>query len=182
MKTNTATIEESRFIPTEPKGATCQNCGETANLHIGVALTCPEPEIDETTKRIAALAKFLECDVDDISEASYGDNNFDAEGGEYMVLTDDEADDRAKEYIKDSLWAFNASFLSDFTGLPIVVFEALQPQCESANDAIEQIIEQGDGLDDFVEQAISADGRGHFMSSYDGEENEEGEYFIYRTN
>ena len=30
----------------------------------------------------------------------------------YMVLTDEEADEKVKEYIKDSVWAFNSSFLS----------------------------------------------------------------------
>lgn len=54
------------------------------------------PEIDEQdadlAARIAALAAHLECDVNDISEDSYGENTFDAEGGEYLVLTDSEAD------------------------------------------------------------------------------------------
>lgn len=145
------------------------------------------PEIDEQdadlAARIAALAAHLECDVNDISEDSYGENTFDAEGGEYLVLTDSEADDRAAEYIKDSLWAFNASFLSNYTDLPEEVFTAMQDKCEGANDAFTVLVSRADGgLDGFIEEAISADGRGHFMSSYDGEENEEGEYFIYRIN
>ena len=28
----------------------------------------------------------------------------------YMILTDEEADEKVKEYIKDSVWAFNCSF------------------------------------------------------------------------
>ena len=28
----------------------------------------------------------------------------------YMVLTDEEADEKVKEYIRDSVWAFNSSF------------------------------------------------------------------------
>jgi len=40
--------------------------------------------------------------------------------------------------------------------------------------------------DDFIEEVISADGRGHTLSSYDGEEGEitfQNEwYYIYRTN
>jgi hypothetical protein len=31
-----------------------------------------------------------------------------------------------------------------------------------------------------MKDAISTDGRGHFISSYDGEENEQGDYYIYR--
>jgi hypothetical protein len=51
--------------------------------------------------------------------------------------------------------------------------------CESANPIIEALIED---MDHFVSDAISSDGRGHFISRYDGEENEEGEFYIYRTN
>ena len=40
----------------------------------------------------------------------------------------------------------------------------------------------GPSMDEFIEDAISSDGRGHFLSPYDGEENEEGDYFIYRIN
>ena len=33
-----------------------------------------------------------------------------------------------------------------------------------------------------INKAIGIDGRGHFIATYDGEENEVGEYFIYRLN
>ena len=53
---------------------------------------------------------------------------------------------------------------------------------DDANDTILALI---DDFDEFVSDAISADGRGRFLSYYDGEENEEvvnGEtYFIYRN-
>ncbi len=109
----------------------------------------------------------------------------DEEVNNHIVLTDQEADDKAKDYILDSAWAFNASFLADFTGFDIEVFEAIQKndRCESNNDAILSMIQD---KDDFVQQAISADGRGHFMNRYDGNENEEtigGEtFYIYRMN
>ena len=50
------------------------------------------------------------------------------------------------------------------------------------------IVEKSPGLDSFVESAVSADSRGHFMNSYDGEETEifsesEDDYmYIYRIN
>jgi len=48
---------------------------------------------------------------------------------------------------------------------------------------MEAIIED---MDSFVQDAISADGRGNFLSSYDGDEQEikiDGEYFYsYRAN
>ncbi len=103
---------------------------------------------------------------------------------DYLVCTDEEADEKAAEYIKETVWAFNAGFIVDHSSLPyeaIEMIENFQQKCEDANDTILALI---DDFDDFVSDAISADGRGHFMSSYDGEENEEtvnGEtYYIYR--
>ena len=47
-------------------------------------------------------------------------------------------------------------------------------------------IESTCGLPAFIEEAVSADGYGHFLSRYDGEENEEEingiTYYIYRNN
>ena len=104
---------------------------------------------------------------------------------DYLVLTDDEADDKAKEYILDSLWAFTPNFLASATGIDSEVFEAIQNngRCESNNDAILRLVDDEDAL---VEEAISWDGRGHFLSHYDGNEGSETvnetEYFIYRQN
>lgn len=105
---------------------------------------------------------------------------------DYLVLTDEEADEAAKEYIKESVWAFNAGFIINHSKLPYEAIEMVEgfqsAKCEDANDTILALI---DDFDEFVSDAISADGRGHFLSTYDGEENEEtvdGEtYFIYRN-
>jgi len=139
--------------------------------------------------RIEALAEFLAIEVDEeltiedyVAEDSYTENAFDAEGGTYLVLTDEEADAAAKEYIADSLWTFNAEFLASETDLPEEVFTALQERCEGANETFRKLIDGTCGLDEFADSAISADGRGHFLAQYDHNENEQGEYFIYRTN
>lgn len=107
---------------------------------------------------------------------------------DYLVLTDEEADEKAKEYITDSLWAFNPSFLASMTDFDEEIFQAIADngKCESNNDVIYNTIQKTCGINDFVEAAVQADGRGHFMSSYDGNENEEtvhGEtFYIYRQN
>lgn len=140
----------------------------------------PEDSQELTRKQI--LAKYLECDVEDIDGDEDG-QSFELGSKEYLVLTDSEADQKAAEYIKDSVWAFNASFLASFCDMPEEMFTAVQDKCEGANDAVLNCIERADGgLKAFVEEAISADGRGHFLSQYDGNENEEGDYFIYRVN
>lgn len=143
-------------------------------------------------ERWAVVLAFLhedgqnDIDPDQISEESYNDNTFCVAGKDYRVLTEDEADDAAREYIEDSLWAFNSNFLAGETGLPVVVFDALSRECESANDAVRSIVDGSCGIDEFVSEAIKADGRGHFLNSYDGNEHEVcvgGEYFyVYRVN
>jgi hypothetical protein len=133
--------------------------------------------------KLIALAKFLECETEELTEESTDSYSWGRE--EYLVLTDEEADERAREYILDTLWAFNAEFIASHTvdGLEDDAIKALREiqskLCESANSLIKSMIHD---MDHFIEDAISSDGRGHFMSSYDGEENESGEYYIYRTN
>lgn len=131
----------------------------------------------------AALAKFLGEEIEDICESSYSDDVFESGRMEYLVLTDSEADEKAAESIKDSVWAFRPEFLANYTDLPEEVFTAMQAKCEDANDPILRIIKGTDGgIQGFIDEAISADGRGHFLASYDHDEGEAGEFFIYRIN
>lgn len=136
--------------------------------------------------KIEALAKFLDADVDDLSESRHDESSFDHGREEYLVLTDGEADERAADYVRESIWAFRASFILSVCGLDGSGEEGLrtmqEKSCEGANDFLLSLVERTCGLEEFVRQAVQADGRGHFLSSYDGEENEEGDYFIYRVN
>jgi len=136
-----------------------------------------------------ALAKFLEVEEDDLQLRTYdhyGLEVYSLGDKEYAIGDDKEADKVCTEYIKDTAWAFNADFILGQCGLPFSGAESLksmqEKSCEGANDFILALIEKTCGIEDFTESAISADGRGHFLSPYDGEENEEGGYFIYRIN
>ena len=109
--------------------------------------------------------------------------------GDYVAFDDAGADEACADYIRETLWAFNANFLASYTGLPAIVFESLQPLCEDANEAILQIL--GEDFEGFCSKAIAADGRGHFLAGYDGEEIEvnlydvtgKNEYlYVYRVN
>ncbi len=134
-------------------------------------------------KKIEALAKYLGEDAEDITQSKYDECTFDVGSREYLVMTDDEADEKAAEQIKDSAWAFNSSFLASYCDLPEEVFTAMQGKCEGANDAITKLIERSEGgMDGFIEEAISADGRGHFLNTYDGNEDEAGEFYVCRIN
>ena len=100
------------------------------------------------------------------------DTIFTTNMGEYIVLRGDEAYQKATEYIEDTLWAFNSNFLAGYTGVDESVFEQLSLQYESANVPVRTLIQANGGLEGFVDEAISADGLGHFLSQYDGEEHE----------
>ena len=131
-----------------------------------------------------ALAEFLDVEENEVQENSWGTYST-INSDEYLVLTDDEANEKVYEEIENSLWAFNAEFIIEMTGLNSGVKSLRTMQensCEDCNDFIRAIIDGTCGMECFVESAIESDGRGHFISYYDGEENENGEYFIYRIN
>jgi hypothetical protein len=148
----------------------------------------------KSVNAVEAVADQIGCDPDDLTletHTHYGlevfSNGREFSNGrkEYAVGTDKEADEACKEYITDAAWAFRSSFICEYCKLPQELAEALEAlqekKCEGANDAILALIEKTDGgLDRFAEEAISADGRGHFLSSYDGNENEKDGFFIYR--
>ena len=165
---------------------------------------------DELTGEFArgyALAQFMGCDKDMRRNTlpksiSYEWGDFEDYGGDtspyefddstgYIVCTESEADELAYEYIVETLWAFTPSFLAGETGIDIEVFEALAAngKCESNNDAIASLIGASQPpnhhpLQKFVDAAIGADGRGHFINSYDGSEHEvkvgDKTFYIYR--
>lgn len=135
------------------------------------------------TNKIDTLAEFLNVSKDEAQ------NLIDNE--DYLVLTDEEADQRASDEILNSLWAFNADFIlqhnqkmqnvcaSEWDAAKESLEHAQSIQCESLNGLVLALI---DDINEFCEDAIYADGRGHFISFYDGEENELNGLFIYRMN
>lgn len=138
------------------------------------------------SERLEALASYLKCEAGDVEPSRYSDESFDAEGAEYLVLTDDEATEKAREYCLDSLWAFSANFLVDYIEHEDrnALIESIQmiqeKQCESASPVIRAML--GSRVDEMIQDAIDTDGRGHFLAGYDFEEGESGKYYIYRTN
>lgn len=159
-------------------------CGET---YSAVLRSVHGSADDDEDKRRAAMLLYLLSEgnnvgPDEVEPESYDEKQFTYGRETYRVLTDDEANEAVKEYIRESLWAFRPDFLASETDLPAEAFAALGEKCESGNDGILRMVEKTCGLDAFVKAAISADGRGHFLAGYDSEENECGDYFIYRTN
>lgn len=131
--------------------------------------------------KVIALAKHLDIEPEDVEQSDYDDCVFETDGEEYLVYTDAEADDSASDYIMELLWAFNAEFIIEHSKLPYEATDMItgfqESKCEDANDTIAALITD---MDEFIEDAIGADGRGHLLNSYDGEEYESQGFYIYQ--
>ena len=137
--------------------------------------------IMETMTKQQALANFLEVEVTDFEINN--DEYILPNGYSYFVLTDQEADEYATSEIEDTLWAFSSDFLASYTGLHKAVFDSLAEGYERSNEAIMALINNAGSMADFVQECMDADGRGHFVANYDGEEIElENDYYAYRVN
>ena len=118
---------------------------------------------------ILALAQFLKCNPDDVSEErydSYGMPVFSAEGGEYAVATDEEA---------DAAWDQSLDSYIEEMGFDAAI--------EKIDPSLRPYIKFDE---DMWKRDARMDGRGHSLSSYDGEENEETvngtTFYIFRIN
>lgn len=148
---------------------------------------------EDNWPHIRALCAFLNCEPGELKTTHnhYELPVFCTGNGEFAIGTDSEADSAGVDYVKNSIWAFNTSFILGECGLPCELEDCIrsfqEKECESANDALLALVEKCSSLESFAQAAFSADGRGHFLSGYDGNENEQedpetGEtFYIYRT-
>lgn len=110
--------------------------------------------------RIEALAKHLECELDELTESSHDEKTIEYGSQEYLVVTDSEADE---------LWD---------ESLDNYIDECITPELPEAYRYYFD--------DEAWKRDARMDGRGHSLSIYDGDENEQtidnDTYYIYRTN
>lgn len=112
----------------------------------------------------------------------YGLPVFEIDGEDLAIASShEEAEEAARQYIEQSVWAFNADFLAcHIEELDSEDIDRLRgDRCEDCNDALVKLI---DDFDYFVTEAIAADGIGHFLSTYDGEVEEIGDFRVVRIN
>ena len=119
-------------------------------------------------RKRAALAVHLDVDADviavrDYDDCLFGDSNFDRE---YLVLTDEEATQRAIDVARDSLWAFRGAFWKNYTDLSPSSVKAIEKAqgilCEDAGPVLAAVV--GARLDEMLVDAVDVDGRGHFLA------------------
>lgn len=116
---------------------------------------------------------------DKLTYDHYGLDIFEYDSIEYAIGDDRDATQAATCYIKDSVWAFNSDFLQyHISALDSEDIDNLRgDRCEDANSTLLKLI---DDMDYFVNDAITSDGRGHFINSYDGNEIDYDNCVIYR--
>jgi hypothetical protein len=144
---------------------------------------------DEIERRAQVAKKHLESDEvpelkDDKQQPLVGIAFEGTRNWDLIVMTSDEADARADQYVRETVWATNSQWIADFTPDSITAehIDAMRgDKCESMNEALTALIESGRGMDAFVEATIAADGRERFLSSYDDAEYEEDDYIIIRV-
>ena len=110
-------------------------------------------------------------------------------GEEFLVCSDSQADARARRYIRDSLWAFRPEFIASHARVDLddgavkALAESQGKLCEGANELVFALIKS---FKRFWREAVSADGRGHFLNTYDGNEHEvkvgDSFFYVYRVN
>lgn len=124
--------------------------------------------------KILALKDYFNIDEKTLNEYfSHETNLYSDKTSDYLILTEEEANYAVGYYIMHSLWAFSPEFLSSQTDVDEKIFQILQENLyEECNDFFLTIIEQSCGIQNFVNSAIQCDGRGHFLSTYDGKEEE----------
>ena len=127
-------------------------------------------------KKAKALRNYLGIKIDEIKTDGEG---FEIVGSSerYLILSDQEANEAVRENIKENICYFNASFIARRSHLSKEVIEHLQEKHEEVNDLL---IRELISFDRFVINAIEEDGRGHFLSSYDSDEHEAGDFYIYQ--
>lgn len=96
-------------------------------------------------------------------------------GQAWYAVHSEDLDQVSTDAVLETAWAFRPQFLADHTGLPVELFDALvaNNRCEDNNEVVLTLLRKvGPGIEAFVRDAIAADGVGHFLSPYDGEEHE----------
>jgi len=140
--------ELPKDVKTHLKGI-CDNIERIEEENLNEPLDDDEKaEIDEKLEndRIKALKECLDLEdrqLLDVEESSYNETEFSVEGVDYMVVDDDEAEERCRDYLDKDLWI----------------------DCVKADRTT-------DSFKEWQDEAIQMDGYGHILNSWDGNSEE----------
>lgn len=169
-----------------------KECGDFSDQKYDEYITEMEaPVVDTPDPKVMALAEYFDIDPERISkeyknsDSLYRNCMYVIDGENRFYLADEkEADDLAKEIILEDIWSFKPDFIREHSRVlreggdrAINALKNMQESmCESCSPLVRAMI---DDLDLFVEDVIKTDGRGHFISMYDGKEHKQNGINIY---
>ena len=120
----------------------------------------------------------------DVADKFDNDFNVDFDGREYRIINNDDILDIIKDELASDTYVLGCGsdwFMSDVTGIPVDAIRKIQDA--NAFEALGIIIANNDEmLTAFAEGIISHDGAGHHFATYDGMEEEAGEYTVFCVN
>lgn len=101
--------------------------------------------------------------------------------GQWLVLDEDEALERATEDIKRSVGYFDINFIGRYTEASEELLGFLARY--EKHELVEEILKLDSNFswDRFIEDAVDEDGYGHFLNTYDGRTRELGSgFYLFR--
>lgn len=134
-------------------------------------------------KALSTARELVKLDCDEWRDLLQGmmDGEADIQSDSYRAIHKDSIDEIMEEELLSDryvLGCFNDWFIADITGLSL---DAVQKAQKS--DSYELLGElMVTHIEEVVSSYVSMDGYGHHFSSYDGSEEEVGDYYIFRTN
>lgn len=112
----------------------------------------------------------------------------DISGDEFLVCSEKGRDQKARQYCKDSAWAFRPEFIASQARVSLggsaikALGEAQGKLCESANELVLAMVR----FSSFWREAVKADGYGCFLAPHDDTERDVKvngvRFYIYRQN
>lgn len=120
----------------------------------------------------------------DVANNFDNDFNVDFDGREYRIIKNDDILDIMKDELASDTYVLGCGsdrFMSDVTGIPVDAIRKIRDA--DAFEALGIIIANNDEmLTAFADGIISHDGAGNHFATYDGMEEEAGEYTVFCVN
>ena len=108
------------------------------------------------------------------------DDSNDIREGHYRLIHEDDIDEILKEELLSDLWmlgSFSAWFIADITGLDCDTVEKAQK--DESFELLGQLM--ANNIDEVVSDFVRYDGYGHHFNSWEGSEENFGNYYVFRN-
>jgi hypothetical protein len=107
---------------------------------------------------------------------------FEYQGREYLVLTDEEADEMVHSRLIETLHLMRPLYFAQETDMPEYIFAHILKLYEDATEILEAVIQRyaSGGMAGFMKRMMQSLGRGQVLASYNHQEEFHADLFFYR--